>query len=57
MKYTYNEHDLSDLHKDAIGFRPTQYFWDCWMKLDDDAKQREWDLLISMLEDDNGQGD
>ena len=27
MAYTFDENLVSDLHKDAYGFRPSQSFW------------------------------
>jgi hypothetical protein len=44
--YTFDENIISDLHKDAYGFRPCQGFWASWDSMDDDEKQAEWDSLI-----------
>lgn len=52
-EFTYCEADISDLHKDAIGFRPTQDFWNAWHDLTPEGKQKAWDTLVDMLEDDN----
>lgn len=46
MAYTFDENIVSDLHKDAYGFRPTSYFWDNWKSSNDDEKQRIWDGLL-----------
>lgn len=44
--YTFDENIVSDLHKDAYGFRPCEGFWASWSSMDDDEKQAEWDSLI-----------
>ena len=49
--YTFNENIVSDLHKDARGFRPTEYFWEEWTQAPDQFKQKIWDCLIQELED------
>lgn len=47
--YTYDENIVSDLHKDAFGFRPTQSFWAHWNEASDAERQRVWDgLLVSL---------
>lgn len=43
--YTFDENIVSDLHKDARGFRPTQYWWDQWNLCTDNQKQIMWDSL------------
>ena len=48
-QYTFEEL-ISDLHKDAYGFRPDQGFWDRWLEATDDEKQAEWDWLCQVLE-------
>jgi len=45
-KYTYSDELVSDLHKDAWGFRPGEKFWFYWEISDQDAKQAIWDNLI-----------
>jgi len=45
-KYTYSDELVSDLHKDAWGFRPGEQFWFYWEISDQDAKQAIWDNLI-----------
>lgn len=48
--YTFDENTLSDLHKDARGFRPrSDYFWSQWNNADNDGKQAIWDGLIDEL--------
>lgn len=46
VTYTFDENIVSDLHKDAFGFRPGERFWSAWNSMDDDEKQAEWDHLI-----------
>ena len=46
-KYTFDENCVSDLHKDAYGYRPRQWFWADWVAADNDGKQRMWDELIA----------
>ena len=48
--YTYDENIVSDLHKDAYGFRPSGDFFREWDLLDSDGKQYLWDGLIDALE-------
>lgn len=49
--YTFDESILSDLHKDAYGFRPrSEEFWAAWESADNDGKQRIWDNLLDELE-------
>jgi hypothetical protein len=43
--YTFDENIVSDLHKDARGFRPSQTWWSVWNQVSDDAKQDIWDAL------------
>lgn len=48
--YTFNEEILSDLHKDAYGFRPrSEEFWSAWDTADNDGKQRIWDDLCDAV--------
>lgn len=48
-KYTFDSNVVSDLHKDAYGFRPDQQFWGSWNSADNNERQRIWDnLLISL---------
>lgn len=49
-KYTFDENCVSDLHKDAYGFRPGQNWWDTWNSNTDAEKQAEWDYLIEAME-------
>lgn len=48
--YTFDETLVSDLHKDAYGFRPTAGWWDCWNHQDDAGKQAAWTTLLDDLE-------
>jgi hypothetical protein len=49
--YTFDENIVSDLHKDARGYRPTEVFWAYWNNYSDAEKQQEWDLLLRELSD------
>lgn len=49
--YTFDENTVSDLHKDARGYRPTQAFWNSWNCQDDEGKQTAWNVLIWELND------
>ena len=52
-KYTFCENTISDLHKDAWGYRPSQGFWVRWEASNDDAKQSVWnDLIDDMVKND-----
>lgn len=51
MTYTFDENLVSDLHKDARGFRPTEAFWNAWNFQDDEGKQTAWNTLLLDLED------
>ena len=52
MKYTFDELSVSDLHKDAYGFRPSESFWREWQASDNDGKQELWDSMIDVLNSD-----
>ena len=47
--YTFDDNIVSDLHKDARGFRPCEYFWEEWTQSPDDVKQKIWDNLIDEM--------
>jgi len=49
--YTYSDDIISDLHKDARGFRPSEYFWEEWTQSPEDSKQFIWDKLCKELEE------
>ena len=49
--YTFDENIVSDLHKDARGFRPSEYFWEEWSQCGDDTRQTIWDSLLVELEE------
>ena len=48
--YTFDENIVSDLHKDAYGYRPDAYFWEEWTQCGDDTRQAMWDNLLVELE-------
>jgi urocanate hydratase len=41
---------ISDLHKDARGYRPSQYFWEGWKELSDEGQKEIFDMLAEELE-------
>ena len=50
MKYTFDENTLSDLYKDARGYRPrSKSFWASWSEATNDGKQVIWDFLIDEM--------
>lgn len=50
MAFNFDENILSDLHKDARGFRPrSEYFWQSWNDSTDAGKQSIWDGLCEEL--------
>lgn len=51
MAYSFDESIISDLHKDAYGYRPREWFWSQWNDATDDTKQVIWDNLCHALED------
>lgn len=48
--YTFDGNIVSDLHKDAYGYRPREYFWAEWNNSTDADKQHIWDRLIQDLQ-------
>jgi hypothetical protein len=44
--YTFDENIVSDLYKEAYGFRPREYFWSEWEEATNDRKQAIWDDLL-----------
>jgi hypothetical protein len=48
--YTFDEDTVSDLHKDAYGFRPKTNFWNAWNSYDEQQKQDLWDSMCGTLE-------
>jgi hypothetical protein len=49
MDYTFDENIVSDLYKDAYGFRPRESFWMEWEPASNDEKQIIWDGLCNDL--------
>ena len=47
--FTFDEQTISDLHKDARGFRPHAAFIEGWNSSDDENKQAIWDGLLREL--------
>lgn len=50
LKYTYDSNIVSDLHKEAFGFRPSQDFWVEWNEAQPDERQYIWDHLLTASE-------
>jgi hypothetical protein len=48
--YTFSDELISDLHKDALGFRPNWDYYTWWNTCTDDEKQAEWDSLVDAME-------
>jgi hypothetical protein len=53
--YTYSDDLISDLHKDAHGYRPREHFWSFWSDATDAEKQAEWDELLIAMDNRNQQ--
>ena len=49
MTYTFDSNIVSDLHKDARGYRPREYFWAEWNNSNDFDRQAIWDGLLCEL--------
>ncbi len=49
-KYTFDEKTVSDLYKDAYGFRPRGGFWSRWESANDDGKQAIWDDMLDIVD-------
>lgn len=50
MTHTYDSSLVSDLHKDAYGFRPSVHYMVEWDKASPSGKQAIWDGLLVDLE-------
>jgi len=48
--FTYSDDIISDLHKDAYGFRPSQRFFEDWAEYTPAEKQECWDMLCEEME-------
>lgn len=53
MTYTFDSNIVSDLHKDARGYRPREYFWVEWNNSNDFDRQAIWDGLLRELAAEN----
>jgi hypothetical protein len=47
--YTFDTESLSDLYKDAYGFRPDYSYMKAWHGYPDSFKQEIWDRLLADL--------
>lgn len=50
-EFTFDTDLVSDLHKDAFGFRPREGFWMRWNIMNDVEKQNEWNYLLQTARD------
>ena len=48
-KYTYEDNLISDLYKDAYGYRPDQWWMMLWSGQTPGWKQVEWDRLCDVM--------
>jgi len=46
MTFTYDDNTVSDLHKEAYGYRPSITFFDWWRNATPAEKQATWDSLM-----------
>ena len=51
--FTYDDMLVSDLHKDARGFRPGQQFMVEWKLATPESKQEVWDMLCAEVRAEN----
>lgn len=50
--YTFSNELVSDLHKDAFGYRPSADFMDMWNNgLSDEGRQAEWDYMVKVMKE------
>lgn len=49
MTFTFDDTIVSDLHKDARGFRPSWSWWEMWEEASDLRRQEIWDGLLDEL--------
>lgn len=47
--FVHDESAISDLHKDAYGFRPSELFWVEWENSSESRKQEIWDIICEDL--------
>ena len=50
MEFTFDSNLVSDLHKDALGFRPTKDFMNRWHQASDSVRQLIWDGMLIALD-------
>jgi hypothetical protein len=49
-RYTFDEQIVSDLYKEAFGFRPREDFWANWNSYSDEEKQVSWDQMLDFAD-------
>lgn len=52
-EFTYSNDLISDLHKDAYGYRPREGFMHNWNQATDAERQEQWDWLVQVIERNN----
>ena len=50
MQIPYDQNLVSDLHKEAYGFRPSEAFWLRWKQASEATRQEIWDDLLAQQE-------
>ena len=50
MTYTLADSLVSDLHKEAYGYRPSKLWWSAWNGMSVADKQVTWDALIAEVQ-------
>lgn len=50
MSFTFDETIVSDLYKDAYGFRPRENFWQKWDTSSSEEKQEMWNDISRAVE-------
>jgi len=44
--YTFDQEEVSDLHKEVHNIRPSYEWWEMWHDANKDEKQKMWNELI-----------
>ncbi len=45
-KYTFEQEEVSDLHKEIHNIRPNHDWWENWYMSSDEIKQKIWNDMI-----------
>ena len=46
--YTFDQEEVSDLHKEVHNIRPSYEWWEMWHDANKDEKQKMWNELIEI---------